>query len=87
MGEDDGAILSRLNDLFRDVFLRDSIVLTRATTAKDVDGWDSLAHVTLMLSVQQWFGVRLSASESSRLKDVGTLIDLISAKRRARIAS
>ncbi len=45
--------LSRLTEVFRNVFDDDEIVVTRATTAKDIDGWDSLMHVTLLVNVEK----------------------------------
>ena len=75
------AILTKLNGIFRDVFADDSLALSRQTTAADIKGWDSLAHITLMLSVQRAFRVRLSASETSQLRDVGALIDLLRLKQ------
>ncbi len=76
--EDD--TLLKLTDVFRDVFADDSLVLSRKTTAMDIDGWDSLVHITLMLSVQRAFRVRLSASEASQLHNVGALIDMLHSK-------
>lgn len=81
--ESEAATLGRITDVFREVLGRDALSLTRATTSNDVEGWDSLAHVSLMLAVQQAFAVRLSASESSRLANVGALVDLIQSKRAA----
>jgi len=48
-------IYPRLNDIFRDVFEQDDIMLSPMTVAADVDGWDSLAHVRLMISVERAF--------------------------------
>ena len=74
-------LLTNLTKVFRDVFADDSLVLSPETTAMDIEGWDSLAHITLMLSVQRAFDVRLSASETSQLQDVGALIELLQSKR------
>jgi len=74
-------ILTKLTEVFRDVFADDSLVLSREMSATDIDGWDSLAHITLMLSVQRAFHVRLSASETSQLQNVGALIDLLHSKQ------
>jgi acyl carrier protein len=76
--------LSALNDVFREVFDDDEIHLTRATTAKDVEGWDSLMHVTLLLNVEKKFGIRFKSGEIAGLKNVGELVDLIDARRAAR---
>lgn len=73
-------ILRRLTDVFREVFGDTSLALSRETSAEDVKGWDSLAHITLMLSVQRAFRIRLSASETSQLQNVGALVDLLGLK-------
>jgi acyl carrier protein len=77
----ENGILTRLTEVFRDVFADDSLVLSPETTALDIEGWDSLAHITLMLSVQRAFHVRLSASETSQLQNVGALIELLQSRR------
>jgi acyl carrier protein len=69
-------ILTRLTTVFREVFDDDELTLTPAMTADDVDGWDSLAHIRLILSVQKAFGIKFSPVEMNRLKDVGDLIAL-----------
>jgi acyl carrier protein len=72
--------LSRLNEVFQDVFDDDEISINRETTAEDVEGWDSLMHVTLLINIEKAFGVKFTSSEVARLKSVGDLIDLIDAK-------
>lgn len=70
----------RLREVFVDVFEDDEIEIGRQTTAADVDDWDSLMHVTLMLEVEKAFGLRFSSVEVADLKNVGELIDLIDHK-------
>jgi acyl carrier protein len=72
--------LERLNQVFRDVFDDDELHIVRETTAKDVEGWDSLMHVTLLVNVEKVFGVKFSSSEVASLKNAGELIDLINAR-------
>lgn len=73
--------LARLTDVFIDTFDDDDLTLTRETTSADIEGWDSLMHVTLMKRVEAAFGLRLTASEVTGLKDVGQLIDLVDARK------
>ncbi len=73
-------LLAKLTGIFRDVLGNDALVLTAATTAQDVEGWDSLMHIRLMLAVQRAFKVRLSAADTSQLSNVGALMTLVSAK-------
>jgi acyl carrier protein len=72
--------LGRLEAVFRDVLDDDDIVLSRSTTAADVPGWDSLAHVRLILAAEKTFAVKFSAAQVTKLKNVGDLVDLIQAK-------
>ena len=74
-------ILTRLTSIFREVFDDDDLVLKPELTANDVDGWDSLTHIRLILSVQKAFGVKFSAVEMSRLKNVGDLVALTKHKQ------
>jgi acyl carrier protein len=81
-GTSDGTI-TRLQKVFREVFDNDELVISRKTTATDVDDWDSINHVNLVLAVEREFKVRLSSSGIANLKNVGELADLLesSAKR------
>lgn len=73
--------LERLNEVFREVFDNEELNVTAATTAKDIEGWDSLMHVTLIINVEKAFGLRFAASEIAGLKNVGELIHLIERRR------
>ena len=72
-------ITAQLTEVFHEVFEDDSIVLSREMTADDVEDWDSLAHMRLILSVENSFGLRLPSTKVGGLKNVGELIDLIAA--------
>lgn len=73
-------ILQDLTSIFAQV-LREDVRLTRETSAPDVDGWDSLAHISLMLAVEEFFGVKLGLKELERTRNVGDLVDLLAAKQ------
>jgi acyl carrier protein len=75
--------LSELQSLFREVFQQDDLVITRETTAHDIEAWDSLIHVTLMMEVETRFGIRFTTAEIAYLTSVGDLADLIAKKRPA----
>jgi acyl carrier protein len=76
--------LLRVNEVFRDVFEADDLSITRDTTAADVDGWDSLMHVRLVMAIEKEFGVRFTSSEVSSLGNVGDLLDVLERKAAAR---
>jgi acyl carrier protein len=73
-------IYAKLTDVFRDVFDDDDIVAKPDTTAADIDGWDSLAHIRLVLTVEKAFGVKFAASDIASLKDVGEFVQLIGSR-------
>ncbi len=72
-------IIARLNEIFSFVLDTD-VNLTRETTAADVEGWDSLTHVTLIGEVEEEFGFKFMMREIVGLKNVGELIDIIAAR-------
>ncbi len=80
---DEAQIYARLSEIFESVFDDDSIHLTPALTAKDVDGWDSLTHIRLMLTVERSFKVKFSTTEIGKLENVGGLAALIREKMQA----
>lgn len=77
---DDAAIRARLNDIFRDTFDDESIEIHDAMTAADVDEWDSLNHINLILAVERGFGVRFKTSEIGNLANVGEFLELLKRK-------
>lgn len=72
MGADD--IAHRLQDVFREVFDDDAMALSADTTAADVDGWDSVANIRLMVSVEEAFRIRFDVGEFQEYRNVGELI-------------
>ena len=74
---DEAQIYTRLAAIFEDVFDEDLIALTPELTAKDVDGWDSLAHIRLILTIEKAFKIKFSTSEIGKLEKVGDLVALI----------
>jgi len=74
---DEAQIYARLTDIFRDIFDEDSLQVTLGLTAADVDGWDSLTHIRLMLTIEKTFKIKLSTSQIGKLKNVGDLVALL----------
>ena len=77
----DADIYAKLTDVFHDVFEDDGVEVTPKLTAEDVDGWDSLSHIRLVLSIEKAFKVKFSAAEVGKLQNVGEFVDLIKSKR------
>ena len=73
-------VLQRLTVLFREVFDQEDIELTPSTSADDIEKWDSMNHVILIVAVEAQFGVKFQTAEIEDLKNVGELVDLVVGK-------
>ena len=69
--------LDKLTAIFKEIFLDDSIVLTLATTANDIDGWDSFAHLNIIMAVENVFNLEISDEAVPSLRNIGDMIALI----------
>ncbi len=74
---DRAEIFERLNNVFRDVFDDDSITVSDNTTASDIDGWDSLMHITLISAVEDEFDMKFDMKSVVAMKNVGDMADII----------
>ena len=70
-------ILLKLQDIFRDCFDDDDIVLTRETSAADIDDWDSLMHIELIRAVESEFHTKFKMKDILAMKNVGDFVDLV----------
>ncbi len=75
-------VQERLEEVFRMVFDDDSIALADEVTSADVPGWDSLAHVNLMFSIEQEFGVQFVGNQFSEFENVGELRRFLESRTR-----
>ena len=73
-------IYAKLTGILQDVFDDDTLVARADLTAADVDGWDSFAHLRLIMTVERRFKVRFTAAQISSLKNVGELVNLIESR-------
>jgi acyl carrier protein len=73
-------VKQRLGVIFQDVFDDSSLHVRDDMTAADVEGWDSLSHINLVVAVEKDFRIRLTTSEVRGLNHVGDFIDLIARK-------
>lgn len=72
----------RITDIFRDIFENDSLELSPSTSAEDVEGWDSIAHISLIFALEEEFGVQFSSRELESMRNVGDLQSIVSARGR-----
>lgn len=73
-------VIVRIEPIMRDLFDEYSGPITAALTANDIEQWDSLANVQLVVMVEKMFGVKFAIGEITRLKNLGALADLVAAK-------
>lgn len=73
-------VYAKLNPVFQDVFDDDSIEVCDETTAADIEDWDSLEHINLVVAVEKAFGIKFNMGEVSAMKNVGEMVDYIIAK-------
>ena len=73
-------IMSRVQEVFRDELELDDLVLTDETTADDVEEWDSLSHVQLVVALEKAFNIKFTSREILSWDNVGDLVDCIGKK-------
>ncbi len=76
----DAEIFESLTQVFRDVFMRDDLVLRPDLSAKDVQGWDSFKQIEIIIATQQRFRIRMNSNEIDSLRNVGDLARVIASK-------
>ena len=77
---DSATILKQVNEIFIDVLENPKIIVTRESVANDVEDWDSLNHIQLVVAIEKHFKVRFTTNEISAWKNVGEMCDVISAR-------
>lgn len=70
-------VFEELNEVFRDVFDDDSIMINESTTADDIEDWDSLEHINLVVAVEKKFKIKFNMGEVNQMKNVGEMVDII----------
>ena len=71
------AILEAVQEIFRDNFDDDTLVITRDTCADDIEDWDSLEQINLLTAIEKKFQIKFKLADVRSLKDVGDLLDLV----------
>ena len=70
-------VFSALDEVFQDEFDDDTIHVTEATTANDIEDWDSLEHINLVVAVEKRFKIKFTMGEVAGMKNVGEMVDII----------
>ena len=70
-------IYEQLNEVFQDVFDDEEIIVNDETTADDIEDWDSLEHINLIVAVEKKFSIKFNMGEVNKFKNVGEMVDTI----------
>ena len=77
-------IMEKVTEIFRDVFDDDELVILDSTNSDDIEDWDSLEHISLIVSMEKEFDMKFDIKEVGELENVGEMIDLIIRKMEER---
>ena len=70
-------IFAGVNEVFRDIFDDEEITVGEATTADDIEDWDSLEHINLIVAIEKKFGMKFTMGEATGMKNVAAMVDII----------
>ena len=70
-------VYEKLNEVLRDVFDDETITVNDETTSDDIEDWDSLEHINLVVSVENEFDIHFNMGEVNKMKNVGEMVDII----------
>ena len=73
-------VFNGVQDIFRDIFDEDDMVIEDKTNSDDVEEWDSLNHINLVSAIEKEFKIKFALGELMTLKDVGSMVDLMMEK-------
>jgi acyl carrier protein len=73
-------IRAKIRNILAEILEDDALVITDATTSRDVTWWDSLNHLKLLVSVESEYGIKFAITELTSADNVGQLVDLVAAK-------
>ena len=69
-----------MQEIFREIFDEDELVISRDTTAEDIEDWDSLTHMQLIVEIEKKYGIKFTTAEIKKAANVGEFIDIIKEK-------
>jgi acyl carrier protein len=78
--------LSQVRDIIADVLDQPDLQVTPATTAENVDGWDSFNHINIVVAIESHFGIKIHTAEIEELRNVGELVEVVERKLKTKKA-
>lgn len=73
-------ILNKIQEIMYDVFDNENLIITGESSSENIDDWDSLSHINIMVQVQKCFDVRFNVEEIANTKNVGKIVELVQSK-------
>lgn len=73
-------IIEELQEIFREIFDDEDLVLSRETTSDDIEDWDSLTHMQLIVEIEKKYNIKFTIAEIKKAADVGEFIEIIKGK-------
>lgn len=70
-------VFEKLHEVFWDIFDDENIRIGEETTANDIEDWDSLEHINLVVAVEKKFNIKFNMGEVNSMKNVGDMVDII----------
>jgi acyl carrier protein len=70
-------VFSVIQDIFRDIFDADDLIITNTTNSDEIEDWDSLNHINLVSAIEKEFKIKFALGELVELQDVGNMVDLM----------
>ena len=70
-------VFNGVQDIFRDIFDADDLIITNTTNSDEIEDWDSLNHINLVSAIEKEFKIKFALGELLELKDVGNMVDLM----------
>ena len=74
-------LFEKIQEIFRDIFEDENLILEESTNSNDIDDWDSLNHINLVVAIESELKIKFNLDELTELKNVGAMIDLIILKK------
>ena len=73
-------VKEKLQYIFREVFEDDDIILQEDMTAEDIEDWDSLEYINIIVAVEKRFKVKFSVDDIKNIENVGAMVNLVERK-------